>query len=140
MKRFISLSIVLLILGLFLVGCEEETTEPAKVATLEFVEASIEVLDADNFQYQITFSLQNTGNATATNIEGKLGVKFEGETEVIWMDEWIPLDQDITAGSTYTEVMVDNEDNADDFNDMLASEIHMQFQWKQNKLIKPVRI
>jgi|APSaa5957512622_1039677.scaffolds.fasta_scaffold47320_1 hypothetical protein len=130
MKRFISLSIVLLILGLFLVGCEEETTEPDKVATLEFLESSIEVLDAENFQYQITFSLENTGNATATNIEGKIGVKFEGETETIWMDEWIPLDQDITAGSTYTETYVDNEDNEEDFNDMMASEIFLQFQWE----------
>ena len=130
MKRFIGLSIVLLILGLFLVGCSEDTTEPAKVATLEFVEASIEVLDAENFQYQITFSLKNTVNATATNIEGKLGVKFEGETETIWMDEWIPLDQDITAGSTYTETYIDNEDTEEDFNAMMASEISLQFQWE----------
>lgn len=130
MKRFVSLSIVLLILGLFLIGCEEETTEPAKVATLEFLESSIEILDADNFQYQITFSLKNTGNATATNIEGKIGVKFEGTTETVWMDEWIPLDVDITAGSSYTETYVDNEDNAEDFNDMMASEIFLQFQWE----------
>lgn len=130
MKRFIGLSIVLLILGLSLIGCSEDTTEPAKVATLEFVEASIEVLDAENFQYQITFSLKNTGNATATNIEGKLGVKFEGETETIWMDEWIPLDQDITAGSTYTETYIDNEDTEEDFNAMMASEISLQFQWE----------
>jgi len=130
MKRFISLSIVLLILSLSLISCSEDSTEPAKVATLEFLESSIEILDADNFQYQITFSLKNTGNATATNIEGKIGVMFEGETETIWMDEWMPLDVDITAGSTYTETYVDNEDNADDFNEMLASEIFLQFQWE----------
>jgi len=130
MKRLVNLSIVLLILGLSLMSCSKKTTEPAKVATLEFVEASIEVLDAGTFQYQITFSLKNTGNATATNIQGKIGVKFEGETETIWMDEWIPLDVDITAGSNYNETYVDNEDNQEDFNDVLASEISMQFQWE----------
>ena len=131
MKRFISLSIILLILSLTLMSCSKDnTTEPAKVATLEFIEASIEVLDADTFQYQITYTLKNTGNATATNIEGKIGVKFEGETETVWMDEWIPLDVDITAGSTYTETYVDNEDNTEDFNAMLSSEIYMQFHWE----------
>ena len=130
MKRFISLSIVLLILGLSLISCSKSSTAPKKEAKIEFVEASIEILDASTFQYQITFSLKNTGNATATNIQGKIGVKFEGETETIWMDEWIPLDVDITAGSTYTETFVDNEDNQEDFNDLLASEISMQFQWE----------
>lgn len=131
MKRSVSLSILLLIFGLSLISCsKDDTTEPAKVATLEFVEASIEVLDAETFQYQITFTLKNTGNATAINIQGKIGVKFEGTTEYVWMDEWIPLDADITAGSNYTETYVDNEDNADDFNEMMASEISLQFQWE----------
>jgi len=131
MKRFISLSIILLMLSLTLMSCsKDDTTEPAKVAKLEFIDASIEVLDADTFQYQITFALKNTGNATAINIEGKIGVKFEGETEILWLDEWIPLDFNLTAGSTYTETYIDNEDNTEDFNEMLSSEIYMQFQWE----------
>ena len=130
MRKFLNLSIMLLILSLSLIGCSEDSTEPAKVAELELVEAAIEVLNADNFQYQIIYSLKNTGNATAINIEGKIGIKFDGETETFWMDEWESLGVDITAGSTYTETFVDSEENADDFNDMLASEIFLQFQWE----------
>ncbi len=121
-------TILVIILASF--GCSKDSTEPTKEAVLELVEATIEVLDAENFQYEISFTLKNTGNATAINIEGKIGVKFEGETETLWMDEWIPLDFDLTAGSTYTETYVDNEDNVEDFNEMLASEIFLQFQWE----------
>ena len=130
MKKALFVTFVAVFFSLLLVSCgKDKTTEPEKVATLEFVEASIEVLDVDIFQYQISFTLKNTGNATATNIQGKLGVKFEGENEITWMDEWIPLDFDLSAGSTYTENYVDNADDADEFNELMNSDIYFQFKW-----------
>ncbi|MBC8385251.1 MAG: hypothetical protein H8E57_07005 [Candidatus Cloacimonetes bacterium] len=120
---------LIMVIILASLGCSKDTTEPAKAAVLEFVEAVIEVLDAENFQYEITFTLENSGNGKAINIQGRVGLKPEGETDFIWTD-WMPLDFDLTAGSTYTETYVDNEDNQEDFNLVLASDVMLEFQWE----------
>ncbi|MCK4956349.1 MAG: hypothetical protein KAS49_01850 [Candidatus Cloacimonetes bacterium] len=129
MKKHLKLSILLLIVGLVLVGCSNDSTGPKKEAQLELVKASIEVLDTDAFQYEISFTLQNTGTAKAVNIEGQFGIKFENETEYIWSD-WESLDFDLSAGSNYTETTVDSEENEEDFNLLLESEIYIQFRWE----------
>jgi len=123
---FIGLIMLIILASL---GCSKDSTEPTKEAVLEFVEAFIEVLDAENFEYTITYTLKNSGNAKAINIQGRIGFKPESETEYFWTD-WISLDFDLAAGSTYTETYIDSEDNQEDFNIALTSEILLEFQWQ----------
>ncbi|MBT3168988.1 MAG: hypothetical protein HN952_04560 [Candidatus Cloacimonetes bacterium] len=128
MKKILLLGMLVVLLGAFF-GCSEETTEVPKEAKLEFVSASVEITNWDTDEYTVSFTLQNTGNATATNIQGRIGFTFEGETEATW-SPYVPLGVDITAGSTYSETMVDYAEDEAEALIILAAEITMEFTWE----------